>query len=418
MAGILAMILAGGEGSRLFPLTQTRTKPAVPFGGNYRLVDFALNNFVNAEIMKIYVLTQFKSQSLSIHLRKAWRLSGIAKQFIEAIPAQQRVNKNWYSGTADAIYQNARFIEKQAPEHVCVFGSDHIYKMDVQQMVEHHKAKGGSLTVAAIRVVKEQAYHFGIIEVDDDGRMIGFAEKPSVEEAKTIPGDDKHVLASMGNYVFKSDVLLKELYDDAADRNSSHDFGKDIIPKLCQKGKVFVYRLSDNHIPGEPATAYWRDVGSLDSYWEAHMQLLADEAPFSLYNAHWPLHTYHPPLPPATFRDQDGSVSDISKSMIGAGSYINGAQISSSILGFSCHICSEAIIKDAILLGNVTVGSGARLTKVILDKNVSIAPGTIIGENLEEDRKKFTVSEDGVVVIAKGSKVGFEEQLSVIDKKN
>jgi len=417
MAGILAMILAGGEGSRLFPLTQTRTKPAVPFGGNYRLVDFALNNFVNAELMKIYVLTQFKSQSLSIHLRKAWRLSGIAKQFIEAIPAQQRVNKNWYSGTADAIYQNARFIEKHDPEHVCIFGSDHIYKMDVQQMVEHHKAKGGSLTVAAIRVVKAQAYHFGIIEVDEQGRMIGFMEKPSVEDAKTIPGDDDHVLASMGNYIFKSDVLLKELYDDAADRDSSHDFGKDIIPKLCRKGKVFVYKLSDNYIPGEPATAYWRDVGSLDSYWESHMQLLAEKAPFSLYNKHWPLHTYHPPLPPATFRDQAGSISDISRSMIGAGSYINGAQISNSVLGFSCHVCSAAIIKDSVLLGNTKVGSGARLTKVILDKGVEIAPGTIIGENLEEDRKKFTVSEDGVVVIAKGSKVGFEEQNSAIDKK-
>ena len=416
MAGILAMILAGGEGSRLFPLTQTRTKPAVPFGGNYRLVDFALNNFVNAELMKIYVLTQFKSQSLSIHLRKAWRLSGIAKQFIEAIPAQQRVNKNWYSGTADAIYQNARFIEKHAPDHVCIFGSDHIYKMDVQQMVEHHKAKEAILTVAAIRVVKEQAYHFGIIEVDEDGRMIGFTEKPSVEDAKTIPGDDKHVLASMGNYVFKSDSLLKELYDDAADSNSSHDFGKDIIPKLYPKGKVFVYKLSDNYIPGEPETAYWRDVGSLDSYWEAHMQLLADEAPFSLYNKNWPLHTYHPPLPPATFRDEADSVSDISKSMIGAGSYVNGAKIENSILGFSSHICTGAVIKESIFLGNAKIGSGARLNKVILDKDVEIAPGTVIGENLEEDRKKFTVSENGVVVIAKGCKVGFEKAALATDK--
>ena len=408
MAGILAMILAGGEGSRLFPLTQTRTEPAMPFGGNYRLVDFALNNFVNADLMKIYVLTQFKSQSLSIHLRKAWRLSGITKSFIEPIPAQQRVNKNWYSGTADAIHQNTRFIEKNAPDHVCIFGSDHIYKMDVQQMVEHHKNKGGSLTVAAIRVVKEQAYHFGIIEVDDEGRMIGFAEKPSVEDAKTIPGDDKHVLASMGNYIFKSDTLLKELYDDAADSNSSHDFAKDIIPKLCEKGKVFVYRLSDNYIPGEPETAYWRDVGSIDSYWEAHMQLLEPEAPFSLYNTNWPLHTYHPPLPAATFRDQDDSVSDIAQSMICAGSYIDSAEIKNSVLGFSSHICSGAEIKDSVLLGNVKIGCGARLNKVIVDKNVEIAPGTVIGENIEEDRKKFTVSENGVVVIVKDSKVGFE----------
>ena len=408
MAGILAMILAGGEGSRLFPLTQTRTEPSVPFGGNYRLIDFALNNFVNADLMKIYVLTQFKSQSLNTHLRKAWRLTGFTNRFIEAIPAQQRINKNWYSGTADAIHQNARFIEKNAPEHVCIFGSDHIYKMDVQQMVEHHKNKGASLTVAAIRVVKEQAYRFGIIEIDDEGRMIGFAEKPSVEDAKTIPGDEKHVLASMGNYIFKSDTLLKELHDDSLDNNSSHDFGKDIIPKLCQTGKVFVYKLSDNYIPGEPETAYWRDVGNIYSYWEAHMQMLAPDAPFSLYNSNWPLHTYHPPLPAATFREQDGAVNDISQSMVGAGSYVNGAEIKNSFIGFNSHICSAAEIKESIILGNVKIGSAARLNRVIVDKDVEIAPGTVIGENIEEDRKKFTVSEEGIVVISKGSKVGFK----------
>lgn len=407
MAGILAMILAGGEGSRLFPLTQTRTKPAVPFGGNYRLVDFALNNFVNADLLKIYVLTQFKSQSLNIHLRKAWRLSGITKSFIEPIPAQQRVNKNWYSGTADAIYQNARFIEADNPEHVCIFGSDHIYKMDVQQMVEHHKQKGGCLTVSAIRVVKEQAYHFGIIEVDEEGRMIGFAEKPSVEEAKTIPGDPDHVLASMGNYIFESKTLLNELYEDASDPNSSHDFGGDIIPKLYPNGNVFVYKLSDNYIPGEPETAYWRDVGTLDSYWEAHMDMLKDDAPFSLYNKNWPLHTYHPPLPPATFRESKDYVTHIAQSLIGAGSYINGATIKNSSLGFRSHVCSDVTIKDCIFLGNSKIGSGCRLTKVILDKNVEIAPGTIIGENLEEDRQKYTVSDNGVIVIAKGSRVGF-----------
>lgn len=407
MAGILAMILAGGEGSHLFPLTQTRTEPSVPFGGNYRLIDFTLNNFVNANLMKIYVLTQFKSQSLNIHLRKAWRLSGIANRFIEAVPAQQRINKNWYSGTADAIFQNARFIEKHAPEHVCIFGSDHIYKMDVQQMVKHHENKNASLTVAAIRVVKEEAYRFGIIEIDEQGRMIGFAEKPSVEEAKTIPGDDKHVLASMGNYIFKSDTLLKELYDDAADSNSSHDFGKDIIPKLCEKGNVFVYKLSDNYIPGEPKTAYWRDVGDIYSYWEAHMQMLAPQAPFSLYNKDWPLHTYHPPLPAATFREQGDTVNDIAQSMIGAGSYVNGAKIKSSFVGFNSHIGSGAEINESILLGNVKIGCNVRLNKVIIDKDVEIAPGTVIGENIEEDKKKFTVS-DGIVVIAKGSKVGFD----------
>lgn len=407
MAGILAMILAGGEGSRLFPLTESRTKPAVPFGGNYRLVDFALNNFVNADLMKVYVLTQFKSQSLNIHLRRAWRLAGISGRFIEAIPAQQRVNKNWYSGTADAIYQNASFIEKNNPDHVCIFGSDHIYKMDVQQMVEHHKQTDAELTVAAIRVRKDQAYHFGVIEVDEAGRMIGFAEKPSIEEAKTIPGDPEHVLASMGNYIFKAGTLLEELYNDADSDISSHDFGKDIIPKLFPLGKVYVYNFSENKIPGEPEHAYWRDVGTIDSYWEAHMDLLNDEQPISLYNKNWPLHTYHPPLPPATFRDQGDSVSDVSKSHIGAGSYINGAKIENSILGFRSHLCTNAYVKGCVFLGNAKIGSGARLTNVILDKHVEIAPGTVIGENLEEDRKHFTVSENGIVVIAKGSRVGF-----------
>jgi len=407
MPGIIAMILAGGEGSRLFPLTATRTKPAVPFAGNYRLVDFALNNFVNADLMRIYVLTQFKSQSLNIHLRKAWRLSGLSSRFIEALPAQQRVNKNWYCGTADAIYQNARFIEKNNPDHVCIFGSDHIYKMDVKQMVNFHKEKAGSLTVAAIRVQKSEAYHFGIIEIDEEGRMIGFAEKPTVEDAKTIPGDPDHVLASMGNYIFKTDVLLKKLDEDARNDHSSHDFGKDIIGTLYPKGDVFIYKLSDNHIEGEPETAYWRDVGTIDSYWDAHMDLLSDNTPFSLYNKHWPLHTYHPPLPPATFRDSCDNVNDISKSFIGAGSYINGAKIENSILGFSTHLCKDVTIKESIFLGKAKVGAGSRLTKVILDKGVELAPGTIIGEDLEEDRKQFTVSDNGVVVIAKGTKVGF-----------
>ncbi len=406
MAGVLAMLLAGGEGSRLFPLTQSRTKPAVPFGGNYRLIDFALNNFVNADLLKIYVLTQFKSHSLNIHLRKAWRLSAVTKHFIEAIPAQQRVSKKWYSGTADAIYQNKGFIEKQDPDHVCIFGSDHIYKMDVQQMLEHHKHKDSSLTVAAIRVQKSQAIHFGIIEIDHEGRMIGFAEKPTVEDAKTIPGDPDHVLASMGNYIFKADILLKELIDDACIEASSHDFGNDIIPKLYPQGKVFIYKLSDNHIPGEPEFAYWRDVGTIDSYWEAHMDLLQPEAPFSLYNAHWPLNTYHPPLPPATFHDVDKSESIIDQSFIGAGSYINGATIKRSFIGFKANICQGAIIKESIFLGKVKIGEGTRLTRVIVDKNVEIAPGTIIGENLEEDRKLYTVSSNGIVVIAKTTNVG------------
>ncbi len=406
MAGILAMVLAGGEGSRLYPLTETRTKPAVPFGGSYRLIDFALNNFVNADILKIYVLTQFKSQSLNIHLRQAWHLSGITDRFIDAVPAQQRVGKRWYDGTADAIYQNARFIELNEPEHVCIFGSDHIYKMDIRQMVDFHKTNEALLTVAAIKVPVDQAYHFGIIEVDEKGRMIGFAEKPT-ENVKTIPGDPDHVLASMGNYIFETDTLLDELKRDAEIDSSSHDFGKNIIPHLFPQGKVYVYNFNDNKIPGEPNHCYWRDVGTLDSYWEAHMDLLDDEPPFSLYNRKWPLHTYYPPLPPATFKDVEEHKSHVSQSLMSAGCYVLGASIHRSVLGFRCHIRPGTQISESVLIGPVKIGEGCQIRRAIIDKNVEIAPGTVIGENLEEDKKRFTVSESGVVVIPKNAKVGF-----------
>ena len=248
MAKVLSMILAGGEGSRLYPLTQSRTKPSVPFGGSYRLVDCVLNNFVNSDLLRIYVLTQFKSQSLNTHLQKAWEINSFTDTFIDTIPAQMRTGKNWYCGTADAIYQNLQFIESDNAEIVCIFGSDHIYKMDIRQKIQYHQEKEAILTVSAIRLPKEQAFHFGIIEVDEEGRMIGFVEKPTVEEAKTIPGDPENVLASMGNYVFKSKELQAELIRDAADNNSSHDFGKDIIPHLMPSGKVFVYDFTTNKI--------------------------------------------------------------------------------------------------------------------------------------------------------------------------
>ena len=407
MAGILAMILAGGEGKRLHPLTETRSKPAVPFGGSYRLLDFALNNFVNADILKIYVLTQFKSQSLNIHLRQAWHLSGITDRFIDPVPAQQRIGKRWYDGTPDAIYQNDKFIENNEPDQVCIFGSDHIYKMDIRQMVDFHKRKEAELTVAAIKVAKDQAYHFGIIEVDEEGCMIGFQEKPSVDEAKTIPGDPEHVLASMGNYIFETDTLLSELKRDAEIEESDHDFGKNIIPHLYPQGKVFVYNFNENKIAGEPDAVYWRDVGTLDAYWEAHMDLLDDEAPFSLYNRKWPLHTYHPPLPPATFKDCDGHKTKISQSLLSAGCFVLGSVIDRSILGFHSHIRSGSKITETVMLGSVKVGEGCRITRAIIDKNVEIAPGTIIGEDAEQDRARFTVSDNGIVVIAKNSKVGF-----------
>jgi glucose-1-phosphate adenylyltransferase len=399
------MILAGGEGSRLMPLTETRSKPSVPFGGSYRLIDFALNNFVNADLMRIYVLTQFKSQSLYLHMKKGWNVSGITNRFIDIIPAQMRDGKRWYEGTADAIYQNIVFVEQSGAADVCIFGSDHVYKMDIRQMLEFHLRKQAKLTVAALRMPRSEASKFGVIEVDGEGKMIGFEEKP--ENPKSIPGEPDWCLVSMGNYIFKSTVLCDELREDAVNPESSHDFGKDIIPKMFSDGGVYVYDFSQNKIKGEIETTYWRDVGTIESYWSAHMDLLSKNPPFSLYNRSWPLHTYYPPLPPATFVDSGERKVKITDSLISGGSYIQGSTIYKSVLGFRSNIAAGSLISESVILGDVKVGAGCSIKRAIIDKHVEIAPGTVIGENLELDRQRFHVSEDGIVVIAKGTKVGF-----------
>ena len=405
MAGVLAMILAGGEGTRLQPLTVTRSKPSVPFGGSYRLIDFVLNNFVNSDFLRIYVLTQFKSQSLYLHMKKGWNVSGISGRFIDPIPAQMRMGKRWYDGTADAIYQNLGFIELTAPDHVCIFGSDHIYKMDIRQMLDFHKEKHAVLTVAAIRVPIAEGRKFGIIEVDASGRMIGFEEKPV--HPKPIPGDPDHALASMGNYVFDTHTLFTELAADAENEASSHDFGRDIIPDLYPRAPVYVYDYGTNKVEGEKTGVYWRDVGNIDTYWQAHMDLVSDNPPFTLYNRKWPLHTYYPPVPPATFIDTPEHRANISHSLISAGCYIQGSTIERSVLGFRCNIACDTHIRDSVLLGDVKIGEGCRLYRTIIDKQVEIAPGTVIGENLALDRERFTVSEQGIVVVPKGARIGF-----------
>jgi len=407
MAKVLTMILAGGEGSRLYPLTQSRTKPSVPFGGSYRLIDCVLNNFVNSDLLRIYVLTQFKSQSLNKHLYDAWELSSITDTFIDAIPAQMRIGKQWYSGTADAIYQNLQFIQSDDAELVCIFGSDHIYKMDIRQKICFHENKQAVLTVSAIKLPKEQAYRFGIIEVDQQGRMIGFVEKPNVEDAKTIPGDPEHVLASMGNYIFNSKELQQELIRDVALENSSHDFGKDIIPHLYPQGKVFVYDFTKNIIQGESGEAYWRDVGNLDSYWQANMDLIKRHPPISLYNNKWPMHTYYPALPAAHFRDADDAACIIRQSLISDGCLIIAATVKKSVLGFNCFIGQDSELSESVLLGDAKIGKNCKLHRVIIDKNVLIADNVQIGINLEQDRRCFTVSDDGIVVIPKGAKIGY-----------
>ncbi len=338
-------------------------------------------------------------------MKKGWNVTGLSDRFIDPIPAQMRMGKRWYDGTADAIYQNIRFIELADPEYVAIFGSDHIYKMDIRQMVDFHKDVDADLTVSAIKVPIEEASSFGVIEVDASGKVIGFEEKPA--NPKPVPGDPEHALISMGNYVFGAKVLMDELEKDAEDENSSHDFGKDIIPKLYPAGSVYVYDFGKNEIPGEENRGYWRDVGTLDSYWQAHMDLLGDSPAFSLYNRQWPLHTYYPPLPPATFTDAPNCKVKVTDSMISAGSYIQGARIHKSVLGFRTNVGHCTFISESVLLGDTKIGEGCSIRRAIIDKNVVIAPGTVIGENPEEDAKLYDISPNGLVVIPKGAKVGF-----------
>ncbi len=409
MGGILSMILAGGEGTRLFPFTSLRAKPAVPFGGNYRIIDFVLNNFINSDLLQIFVLTQFKSHSLMKHLSQAWRISGLTDHFIDPIPAQMRMGKHWYKGTADAIYQNLNLIDSYDPEVVCVFGGDHIYKMEIRQMIDYHRNRQAALTVAAIPVPVEKAGQFGVIEVDENGKMIGFEEKPK-QNPKTIPNRPTHVLASMGNYVFDADTLVNYLQIDAEDDNSMHDFGHSILPMMFPRGNVYVYDFSTNEIRGELETSrgYWRDVGTVDAYYEASMDLISVTPSFDLYNRYWPLRSYTPAVPPAKFiHNEQNRVGHAINSAVSSGCIISGAVVNQSILGYRVHVHSHSSIEQSVIMGNTDIGPDCRIRRAILDKEVAVAPGTIIGEDPELDRQRFQVSEGGIVVIPKGARVGF-----------
>ena len=406
MPGVISLILAGGEGTRLFPLTKSRSKPAVPFAGQYRLIDFALNNFVNSDLLKIYILTQFKSQSLNIHLRQAWHLSGITDRFIDAIPAQMRMGKRWYEGTADAIYQNLRLIQEHTPDQVCVFGSDHIYKMDVRQMLELHKKRQAKCSVAAIKVPIEQASAFGVIEIDDDWKMTGFQEKPN--EPRAIPGEPEYALVSMGNYIFDADTLYRELERDANVEHSYHDFGRDIIPYLCQQGDVFVYDFSRNEIPNDLGNQmYWRDVGTIDSYWQANMELLIKDPEFDLYNNQWPMRTYHPAMPPAQIRAcRVGTESVIKNCAISAGSEVFDATIDHSVLGYDIEVQSGAQIRESVLMGNSHIGKNTTINKCVLDKHVYVADDVKIGLDPKYDAQRgFTISPAGITVVPQNTDV-------------
>lgn len=403
----LVMILAGGEGKRLYPLTKDRAKPAVPFGGRYRIIDFVINNFVNSGFFKIKVLTQYKSDSLNKHITRGWALSPFLNQYIDLAPAQMRTGNDWYRGTADAIFQNIFHIEDEDPRYVCIFGGDHIYKMDVSQMLDFHKANNADLSISAIPIPIEEASEFGIIEVDDNWRLVNFVEKPQTPP-KTIPGNPNMCLASMGNYIFDKEVLLDALYRDDKIESSSHDFGKNVIPMLLNEGKrIFIYNFHDNNFAGATDTerGYWRDVGSIDAYWQANMDLLEATPELDLYSKEWPLRTFNYNYPPAKFIWQEGDrVGMATNSMVSEGCIVSGGMLSRCVLSPKVRINSYSQVSDSILMENVDVGRYSKIRKAIIDKNVKIPPNTRIGYNWEEDVKRgFLVSPGGVTVVPKGA---------------
>ncbi len=402
------MIMAGGKGSRLTPLTCHRAKPSVPFGGRYRIIDFVLSNFVNSGYRQIYVLTQYMASSLIKHLSRNWRLSGLG-EFIEVVPAQMRMGEFWYRGTADAVYQNLNLIRDARADNVAVFGGDHVYKFAIDQMEEQHLDRDAHLTVGAYPVPLEEAHRFGVMDVDETGRIIGFLEKPS--KPPSIPGRPGWSLVSMGNYFFKTDTLLRVLEDDAADNESRHDFGFNIIPHLVGQGaRVFTYDFGENHVPGEPegAEPYWRDVGSVDSYYQANMDMRARLPTLNLYNRTWPIRTAQRDFPPARFVRATGRdvPIDVEDSLICEGSIVQSRLMREVMLGYDCFVHQATEIEESVILSGCDIGANAKLRRVMLDKNCQIEPGAEIGVNPEEDRKRFPfISEDGIVVVPKGTHI-------------
>lgn len=405
---VLTMILAGGQGERLFPLTKDRAKPAVPFGGRYRIIDFVINNFINSGFFKIKVLTQFKSNSLIEHITRTWRLVPEIGQYVDVVPAQMRKGPFWFRGTADAVFQNLELIFDERPEYVCVFGGDHIYKMDVTQMLQEHIENDADLTIATIPVPVEEAQHFGVVEVGDDFRVRGFVEKPK-SGAQTIPGRPDSILASMGNYIFKANVMIDVLQRNAL-RNSGVDFGKEVIPEMYPRMKVYAYDFGKNNIPGEDAInrGYWRDVGTIDSYFAAALDLVAVVPMFNLYNSQWPMVSAPMHQPPAKFVFADSKsqrVGIATDSLVSDGCIISGGTINRCVLHPRVRINSYADVDESILMDGVEVGRHSKIRRAIIDKGVKLPPYSSIGYDLQHDRERFTVTDSGIVVVPKGAKV-------------
>ena len=406
---ILAIVLAGGEGKRLMPLTRDRAKPAVPFGGIYRLIDFALSNVVNSGYLKVVVLTQYKSHSLDKHVTKTWRMSTMLGNYVAPVPAQQRVDKNWYLGSADAIFQSLNLLDDERPEIVVVVGADHVYRMDFSQMVQQHIETGAGLTVAAIRQPISLADQFGVIEVDPaDTRKIGaFREKPT--DPVGLPDAPHEVLASMGNYVFTASKLVEAVTEDHDLEGSKHDMGGDIVPRFVRESDAYVYDFKDNDVPGatERDRGYWRDVGTMDSYYDAHMDLISVHPIFNLYNYDWPIYTTMAPLPPAKFVHGSGDrVGEALSSMVSPGVVVSGAQVNHSVLSAKVRVHSYATIADSVLLDDVEVGRYAVIRRAIIDKGVYVPEYCRIGVDHEHDRSRgFYVTEGGITVIGKGQRV-------------
>jgi glucose-1-phosphate adenylyltransferase len=404
---VFSVVLAGGEGKRLAPLTADRAKPAVPFGGDYRLIDFALSNLVNAGFRRIVVLTQYKSHSLDRHIATTWHLSPLMGNYVTPVPAQMRRGPHWFSGSADAIYQNLNLVYDERPDTICVFGADHIYRMDPRQMIEQHHESGAGVTVAGMRVPLTQANQFGVIEPDPDGlRIKSFREKPA--DAVGLADDPDSVFASMGNYVFSADLLVDAVTSDADDPGSNHDLGGNIIPMLVERGEAYVWDFAANAVPGatERDRGYWRDVGTLDAYYDAHMDLISVEPIFNLYNLEWPILTWHEPLPPAKFVfDEPGRVGQALNSLVCAGVVVSGGTVRRSILSPGVRVHTNAEVVGSVLMHGVDVGRGAVVRNAIVDKNVVIEPGAEVGVDAEADRKRFVISDSGIAVIGKGDTV-------------